>query len=691
MKFNNIEINLMDTRKINKERKTSNQFQENKSELIIKDFYGDEYNKIISSFKEMEDKTKNYFKEFKNKLDEKFKDFNSYLEKFVSNIANKYSKIFELNEDRFDKEKIVGDKIQKEHIKIIQSKIKMHLDKLTDIKNLYEQILDNIKLESSIFLDSFDIPKNLEKAEPINDFLEKEFDNIVNSWLFNKIDFQNFNFIKAFNNSKLDEALKNLVLIFRKNKTFIMEINPVQKKEDKQDDFTYEEMQIKESNYIFQLADNLTKIKINKMKNIDLPFQSSNNFPKLKKLEIKNCLLSKNEEKYSLIGKCDILEKLVFNGVFNFELKLLQNLSKNLTKLILSNNNFINTDYKNIMNNYIINSPSLKEKLEFLSFSNNNLTNIKFFSELTLFNSLKEIDFNNNKISKININDISFNDNKSINLCYNNFSRNEIIGNKNILVLLSGNLFLTDIEQCKNYYNKLETQLKDYKINLTNLALSFLKKEFAEDLLERIIINKTILINLKKLDLSYNNITCSTLFNFFQNNLGFINLKELNLSGNELDDTFFEKFLDNDYQNIFTRIRKINLNDNLIGNDSKINIEDIIEKPEINDDKFQEVYKLRLIYKFIEKNKYLSKLYFTKNPMSQRSKFPADFDINNYTSEVKRDERNQIIIDSFYSFLKKIQDELLMSKEERDNRGQFNIKFDINTKINLDLDNIHLK
>ena len=343
------------------------------------------------------------------------------------------------------------------------------------------------------------------------------------------------------------------------------------------------------------------------------------------------------------------------------------------------------------MNNYIINSPSLKEKLEFLSFSNNNLTNIKFFSELTLFNSLKEIDFHNNKITKININDISFNDNKSINLCYNNFSRNEIIGNKNILVLLSGNLFLTDIEQCKNYYNKLETQLKDYKINLTNLALSFLKKEFAEDLLERIIINKTILINLKKLDLSYNNIACSTLFNFFQNNLGFINLKELNLSGNELDDTFFEKFLDNDYQNIFTKIRKINLNDNLIGNDSKINIEDIIEKPEINDDKFQEVYKLRLIYKFIEKNKYLSKLYLTKNPMSQSSKFSADFDINNYTSEVKRDERNQIIIDSFYSFLKKIQDELLMSKEERDNRGQFNIKFDINTKINLDLDNIHLK
>ena len=78
----------------------------------------------------------------------------------------------------------------------------------------------------------------------------------------------------------------------------------------------------------------------------------------------------------------------------------------------------------------------------------------------------------------------------------------------------------------------------------------------------------------------------------------------------------------------------------------------------------------------------------TKNPMSEKSVISTDLDMNQVSALINRDENdNKIIIDNFYSFLKKITDELLMNREEKVNRGQFNIKFDIDTNINLNSDN----
>ena len=101
---------------------------------------------------------------------------------------------------------------------------------------------------------------------------------------------------------------------------------------------------------------------------------------------------------------------------------------------------------------------------------------------------------------------------KCINCCYNKFSKSEFEANNDILSLLSGNLFLTDLNKCKNYYTKIEKQLNDYNISLSHLTLSYLPNDFGKEYLERIIINNNILICLKKLDLSHNNLTCDVLF-----------------------------------------------------------------------------------------------------------------------------------------------------------------------------------
>jgi len=669
--------------KIDNDNKEGKKAAEILSRKTTNNLYGEEYDKISLSIKEMEEQTKKYFKDIGNKLEEKFKEFNLNLNNNFVKLSNKFSKAFGLDEENVDQEKA----------KFLQNNTKKYLEQLIKIKNMIEQIIDSIKMEMSILINSLDISKSLEEEKPIPKFLAKEFNNIVNSWIFIKLDFENFNLTKTINSSNIDNDFKDFIYKVCQNKNFIMSIGPVKGSDEILNAYDYEEIQKQDSILMAENCKNLTKMKVNKIRNADIPFKLDNkNFPKLRYLKFNNCSFSEQkDEKCALIGKCVALEKLIINGAHNFEANMLKDFSKNLTKLVLSNNNFVNSDFKNIMENYIIKSESLRNNLELLSFSNNSLSNIDMeFSSRYKFHALKELDFHKNRINKFKFEPNCFFQLKCINCCYNKFSKSEFEANNDILSLLSGNLFLTDLNKCKNYYTKIEKQLNDYNISLSHLTISYLPNDFGKEYLERIIINNNILISLKKLDLSHNNLTCDVLFNFIQNNMGCINLKDLNLSGNKLDDTFFEKFLEYKYHTIFTKLQKINLSDNLIGNESEINPADLGEES-INKNRVQDIFKLRLIYKFIEKNKNLSKLYLTKNPMSEKSVISTDIDMNGISALISRDKNNndRIIIDNFYSFLKKVTEELLMNREEKVNRGQFNIKFDIDTHINLNSDNFN--
>ena len=678
--MNENENNIIEIDNDNKEGKKAAEILSRKT---TNNLYGEEYDKISLSIKEMEEQTKKYFKDIGNKLEEKFKEFNLNLNNNFVKLSNKFSKAFGLDEENVDQEKA----------KFLQNNTKKYLEQLIKIKNMIEQIIDSIKMEMSILINSLDISKSLEEEKPIPKFLAKEFNNIVNSWIFIKLDFENFNLTKTINSSNIDNDFKDFIYKVCQNKNFIMSIGPVKGSDEILNAYDYEEIQKQDSILMAENCKNLTKMKVNKIRNADIPFKLDNkNFPKLRYLKFNNCSFSdQKDEKCALIGKCVALEKLIINGAHNFEANMLKDFSKNLTKLVLSNNNFVNSDFKNIMENYIIKSESLRNNLELLSFSNNSLSNIDMeFSSRYKFHALKELDFHKNRINKFKFEPNCFFQLKCINCCYNKFSKSEFEANNDILSLLSGNLFLTDLNKCKNYYTKIEKQLNDYNISLSHLTISYLPNDFGKEYLERIIINNNILISLKKLDLSHNNLICDVLFNFIQNNMGCINLKDLNLSGNKLDDTFFEKFLEYKYHTIFTKLQKINLSDNLIGNESEINPAELGEES-INKNRVQDIFKLRLIYKFIEKNKNLSKLYLTKNPMSEKSVISTDIDMNGISALISRDKNNndRIIIDNFYSFLKKVTEELLMNREEKVNRGQFNIKFDIDTHINLNSDNFN--
>ena len=687
---NNNELEKKKDENLIEEKKEENK-EENKEEIkeeinkeILKNVYGNDYEQIIKSFKEMEDKTKNYFNNIIKELDKKYEEFNSNIHKQFLDNTNKYTNAFKLD-----------DNVNEEKSNLIHEYTKEYLDKTTKIIKMQEQILESIKETIKILINSLDISRTFDDKKPIQNFMEKEFTNIINSWLFIKLDTEKFNFAKSIKNSNLDDYFKEFIYKVCKDKDFIMKIGPDVIFEDELNDYKdYDDLDKNDETILSNICRNLSRLKISDAKLEDDYFNSVSNFPKLNYLKLSQISFPDNKN-MSILRKCPKLQKLILNGVNNFEIKNLSDISKNITKLILSNNNFINYDFQNIMNSYIIKSDSMLRNLVLLSFSNNCISKVDLENMVKSnqsFCSLRELDFHKNRINKFTIVPDNFPELKIINCCYNKFARSYFNGYKKILAFLSGNLFLTDINVCQDYYNKLGKQLNEYKISLTYLNLSYLPSEFGKDYFSNIIINDNILISLKKIDLSYNNLTCDTLFNFINNNKGCLFLRKMNLSGNKLDDTFFEKYLNLKLYNHFKRLQKINLNSNLIGGPTEIDIKDLGEEPRTNkEENKMDVYKLRLIYKFIELNKNLSKLYITKNPISSKFEISIDINMEQVSQLLERDKENHYIINCFYSLIMKIKTELLKNEEEKINREYFNLKFDISDIININSGNFKYK
>ena len=535
--------------------------ESNISRATINNVYGDNYHTILASIKHTEETTKLFFKETTKSLEEKYKVFNKNINEYFLNLTNKFTEAFNLTEDNINAEKST----------LIQKYSKEYLEQLKKIGIMQNQILESIKETTSILMSALKISENLGKEKPIQHFLEKEFTNIINSWLFIKIDIEKFNFAKTINNAELDENFKGFIYKVCQNKNFIMNIGPSSSTCDDLNKYSLDDLNQNDAIIISDNYKNLTRLKINKVNNADSYFNIVKNFNKLNYLKLNNITFSNDKHNNKLFKKCPNVETLVMNGIYNLKIEMLEFLPNNITKLILSNNNFVNYDFQNIMKNYIVKSDSLRRNLILLSFSNNKISKVDLESLVhhpkQSFISLKEFDFHKNKICKFSINEDLFLELKIINCCYNKFSKNYFSGYKNILSLLSGNLFLTDLECCQKYYNSLCNQLNAKTISLTQLSLSYLPNEFCGKFISTIIINDNILLSLKKLDLSYNNLNCDTLFTFINNNKGAIYLKKLNLSGNKLDDNFFKRFLDLKLPKIFTRLQKINLNSNLIGGD----------------------------------------------------------------------------------------------------------------------------
>ena len=661
------------------------------SRETVNSIYGENYDLTKLKLFDTENETIEYLNKTINNLQNKYKEFNTDIHNHFINLTSKITDAFKLNNNE---ENIKKSKKEKKEA-LIKKYSNEYIEQLREIISMHQQIIKNIQKTFLIFFDFLDVSKLLSKEKPINEFLSKEFKNIIDNWLFMEVDLGNFDFTKSNNYSTLDSDLKDLIIKIKKNNDFVLNINNSKEnmliskknkrnlnpsKESELNNLYKRDKQIMNDKY-----DNLVKLRIKNTFDADNYFMPDLVYSKIKYLKLDNITFT-NKNSNNFLKNIPSLEKLIIKSASNFEINILKDLSKSLIKLSLAKNGFVDYEFNNIITNYFLKSEHIRKNLQFLSFKDNYLSNINLsqlvYQPKQSFLSLKELDFQNNKIYQFSLEPEFFPELKCINCCYNNLARNSLEQYPNILILLCGNIFLSQNNLSESYFSSLAKKLNEYTISLTYLNLSFIPEIFSNDYLKKINISDSILINLRKLDLSYNNLINDTVIEFLNNNKRCLSLKYLNLSNNLLDDLFLDKFLERGLNKHFSKLKYIKFDSNKFGNFGEL----VSESKKQNEEYIKVIKKL---YQFIYENKNLSELTITKNPICMNlivksvGENSADYNFNDLIS---KDNNGNVEIKCFYSFILKIKLELNQEKQNKSEiRPIFNIKFDCKNNININL------
>ena len=666
------------------ENESSDSNQENiksypMSQLRI--IYGDDIQKVMNSLEEIHSSSINYFSSEISDIKNDYETFCSEINKNINLNAFKLIKYFKLWD-------ILNGAEDEEKRNIILKINEIKLSTIKSIISTHSAIIESIKQNMKSLKAFLSICQTFDK-NPIHIYYEKELNNIAKNWLLLKLNLENFNFNKTINESNLDPTFKDFVIkqCQCKNLSLVVQNPKSYFGDEKLSAEEEKKRKIRKEADIKTISENQNNIISLKMKNIneaDAYFIKSTSFTKMKRLSLENLTL----KNYNILYLFPYLTRLRIKSCQSLDIDIFKNMSTNLRKLYLVKNGYVNYEFQSIVQEYLLKSKSIRDNLEVLSFANNNISKIDFTqiisNDMEIFRAMKELDFRKNKLTKFIYNKTIFPSLNFVNLCENNFNKDNFDDCNDVFILKSGNMYLMDSKFREDYYEKLNKAISnDEFTSISYLNLSYIPGKISKEYFSKFRIGPSTLMSLKKLVLSYNKLSCETLFNFINNIKEPINLNYLNLNGNELDDTFFEIYLDKNISQIFPKLKHLSLSSNNIG-DSKVDIK-FKDNIEVKDKQFsKEIYKLRMIYKFIEVNKNLNKINITKNPISDIYTIvpydKKDADIN--PMFITKDQDDKIIINGFFSFLIKIRDELLESGDDNTKRVGFNVKFDCRSNIN---------
>lgn len=638
---------------------------------------------IDNALEQLESSSKKFTEEFSALCDEfkvKNKNFLNDIDLFRENLEKKYGQ-----ENPNEKVTLKNKALDSDsRFRTMTEKPIQLVNKMTV---LYTSLFEMVKSNMNILSHFLNTAKDLDKRKDLKDFFSEEFKNIVDSWLVMKLDFDNLNINEALNNANVDDNFRNFIIKVYKKKSLKIYVHHMKgeiENEESKKKFKEEKKSLNEN------APNLTKLTWKNAGDLNKVIDKTMKYPKLKNFSFENGKI--NDEDFTFVQQMPNLEKLSIKYVPNFQVEILiQNLPLKLKMLYLEKLNFVNDDFKIILKKFNYNKDILAN-LEVFSLAGNNITKADFtiLSSKIVYQSLVEINLKKNKLYKFLYNPENFPKLKFINCCKNNFNKSYFKDAGKIMSLESGNGFLFEPDLCRSYYDSLKKKIctsDDLPYLFDYLNISFMPKFLSKDYFRDFGLNEQLMNKLKKLDLSYNGINCTEFFAIIEKNNNFSHLHSLNLNGNNIDDTFFEKIMKN---NAFPKLEHLYLNSNRIGDTSvKVQYRDDIpiDKEHQQEKEKNLVFKLRLLYKFIEQTPHLNKLTITKNPISEFYSVVKGENADKSDKFIKRDNSGKIAINCLFSMLIKIRDELLTSDFDKEKRKGFNLKFDCRSNVNKNSEN----
>ena len=639
-------------------RKTINQskisFERQNSD---NDSFNYNFNDLINvQLNEVKQNTLSYLDKAKIELDKKYSLYIQKINEYINENEKKISKFFTNFEPNENFMNYADDKIFKQ------------IDNLLEIhENIFSALEDHISLLFT-FLEEYNL---IQQKNPLENFLNKNSSDILNCWFLSKISFDKL----SLSNIIINKDLSDLVTGYLSKKTN----NNFAK-------ITIQKDTVGKLSFETEfLRDNINNLK--KLKFVGLPSDSVNSIltqlrKKKKETEIENedgfVEYSNDIDNPVGIGKklksLSIIESNIITNKYTplpkINLPVLAKVKIKKSKLpldyffdsIVGQTSFLRiinmqncqlTDKDfNIFFSYLIKKTYLQDSLQYLGFSENQLTYInlkQFVLKGGNMKNLQYFDLNKNNIYEfVTDNFKALPALKVLDLTDNNISNYsffETVYSKHkkkvmpCIVLLCNNLFVSNNKENNKKYRKYIYDCLPsfkYKIKKVNLSLLFNKDNNEELYLLRI--SPYVKISMLKLNLSYCGLKTETVWKLLQNNYGLLNLVSLNLSYNFITNNFFTLCGGQDIS--LEKLRSIDLSMNQI-NCSDIKSLENIEKF-INN--YQKLKKIKIQENTFTKDLFL--LYQTQKELIEeiidrlnKKEFKFDVDTINYaiTKEKLRD------------------------------------------------------
>ena len=574
------------------------------------------FNELINiQLNEVKQNTLSYLDKAKSELDKKYTIYIQKINEYINENEKKISKFFTNFETNENFMNYADDKIFKQ------------IDNLLEIhENIFSALEDHINLLFT-FLEEYNL---IQQKNPLENFLNRNSSEILNCWFLSKINFDKLSISNIITNKNLSDLVTGYISKKRENNFAKITIQKdTEGKLSFETEFLRDNINNLKKLKFLGLPDDTVKIiltQLNKRKKKFLEKEGENGFvelddeapvgigKKLKSLSIIESNIKTNNQAPLPKINLPVLRKVKIKKSklpLDYFFDSIVGQTSFLRIINMQNCKLSDKDF-NIFFSYLNKKTYLQDTLQYLGFSENQLSYINLKQFVLKGGNLKNLqyfDLNKNNIYEfVTDNFKALPVLKVLDLTDNNisnFSFFESIYSKHkkklmsCIVLMCNNLFISNNkENNKNYRKYLYECLPNFKYKIKKVNLSLLFNKDNNEELNILRISPYVKISMIKLNLSYCGLKTETVWKLFQNNYGLLNLVSLNLSYNFITNNYFVLCGGQDI--LLEKLRTIDLS----MNDINCNDIDIIEQIEKFINNYQKLKKIK-----IQENSFMNDLF----------------------------------------------------------------------------------